>query len=116
MTVTRVKYLIWAPDLDALSQFYVDVFGAEITRQIPTVLTELSLHGAIIGIHGGGAGKKTWTGLTFETADVEVGAKEIVAAGGTLSKEPEWEDGEPPHLAMCVDPAGNEIMLTRRRG
>jgi len=115
VNITRVKYLIWAADLDRATEFYTTIFGAEVTRKIPTVLTELTLCGAIIGIHGGGEGKKTWTGLTFETADVVEGAKEIVSAGGTLTREPEWEDGEPPHLAMCVDPDGNEIMLTRRR-
>ena len=40
----------------------------------------------------------------------------VVAAGGQLSREPEPENGEPPHLAMCVDTDGNELMLTRKRG
>jgi predicted enzyme related to lactoylglutathione lyase len=48
--------------------------------------------------------------------DVLVGAREVVAAGGSLTKEPEPEDGQPPHLAMCVDPEGNEFMLSRKRG
>jgi predicted enzyme related to lactoylglutathione lyase len=43
------------------------------------------------------------------------GAAEIVQAGGQLTREPEPEDDEPPHLAMCVDTEGNEIMLTRKR-
>jgi hypothetical protein len=25
------------------------------------------------------------------------------------------QPGEPPHLALCADPEGNQIMLTRRR-
>jgi predicted enzyme related to lactoylglutathione lyase len=40
----------------------------------------------------------------------------VVAAGGTVTKEPEPEDGQPPHLAMCIDPEGNEFMLSRKRG
>ena len=43
------------------------------------------------------------------------GAAELIAAGGELSREPEPENGEPPHLAMCIDTEGNEIMLTRKR-
>jgi len=39
-----------------------------------------------------------------------------VAGGGSLSREPQPEGNEPPHLAMCVDPEGNEFMLTRKRG
>jgi hypothetical protein len=40
----------------------------------------------------------------------------VQSAGGTLAKEPEPENGEPPHLAMSIDTEGNECMLTRRRG
>jgi hypothetical protein len=25
------------------------------------------------------------------------------------------QPGEPPHLALCADPEGNQIMLTRKR-
>ena len=49
-------------------------------------------------------------------SDVIAGAAEVIAAGGQLAREPEPEDNEPPHLAMCMDPEGNEIMLTRKRG
>jgi predicted enzyme related to lactoylglutathione lyase len=70
----------------------------------------------VIGIHSGGEGKRTWTGLSFQVPDVIAGAREVVAAGGQLVREPEPENGEPPHLAMCVDPEGNEFMLSRKRG
>jgi len=74
--------------------------------------------GSVIGIHSGGEGKRTWTGLSFQVPDVLIGAHEVVVAGGTLTKEPEPEpeDGQPPHLAMCIDPEGNEFMLSRKRG
>jgi predicted enzyme related to lactoylglutathione lyase len=49
-------------------------------------------------------------------ADVIAGGREVVAAGGGLDREPEPENGEPPHLAMCSDTEGNAFMLTRRRG
>jgi predicted enzyme related to lactoylglutathione lyase len=71
---------------------------------------------AVIGIHSGGEGKRTWTGLSFQVADVVSGARDVVAAGGQLTRQPEPENGEPPHLAMCVDTEGNEFMLTRKRG
>ena len=53
--------------------------------------------------------------MSFQVPDVIAGAAEIVAAGGQLVLEPQPEDGEAPHLAMCVDTEGNEIMLTRKR-
>jgi predicted enzyme related to lactoylglutathione lyase len=69
----------------------------------------------VIGIHSGGEGKRTWTGISFQVPDVVAAARDVVAAGGTLTREPEPENGEPPHLAMCVDPEGNEFMLFRKR-
>jgi len=91
MIVERVKYMIWAADSARAANFYQQVFGGKIVRQNAHV-TELDIQGALLGIHGGGEGQRTWTGLSFQP-----------------------ENGEPPHLAMCVDPEGNEIMLTRQR-
>jgi predicted enzyme related to lactoylglutathione lyase len=115
MTVERLKYVIWAADMARAVGFYAKVFGGEVLKQ-NEIISEVSICGGIIGIHGGGEGSRTWTGLSFQVPDVIAGAAEIVAAGGQLVREPQPENGEPPHLAMCVDTEGNEIMLTRKRG
>lgn len=115
MNVERVKYVIWAADMERALHFYEKTLGGEVTKK-SDVISEVELCGAIIGIHGGGEGKRTWTGMSFQVADVVAGAEEVVAAGGDLKRKPEPEDDEPPHLAMCVDPEGNEFMLTRKRG
>ena len=114
MNVERLKYVIWAADMQRAVDFYAKVFGGAVLKQ-NEIISELSIGGGVIGIHGGGEGKRTWTGLSFQVPDVIAGAAEIVAAGGRLVREPQPEDGEPPHLAMCVDTEGNEIMLTRKR-
>jgi predicted enzyme related to lactoylglutathione lyase len=114
MNVERVKYVIWAANMQRAVDFYVRVFGGSVLKQ-NEIIGEISICGAVIGIHGGGEGKRTWTGLSFQVSDVIAGAAEIVAAGGQLVREPQPENGEPPHLAMCVDSEGNEIMLTRKR-
>ena len=114
MNVERVKYIIWAADMRRAVNFYREVFAAEVLRE-SDVISELSICGAIIGIHGGGEGKRTWTGMSFQVPDVVAGAEEVVGSGGRLSRKPQEENGEPPHLAMCIDPEGNEFMLTRRR-
>jgi predicted enzyme related to lactoylglutathione lyase len=114
MNVERLKYVIWAADMQRAVDFYVKVFGGTVLKQ-NEIISEVSIAGGVIGIHGGGEGKRTWTGMSFQVADVIAGAKEIVAAGGQLVREPQPEDDEPPHLAMCVDSEGNEIMLTRKR-
>ncbi len=114
MQVEQLKYTIWAADAARAAGFYQTAFGAEIVRQNPHI-TELSVAGGLIAIHGGGEGKTTWTGLTFQVADVVAGAADVVAAGGRCEREPQPEDGEPPHLAMCEDTDGNQIMLSRKR-
>jgi lactoylglutathione lyase len=115
MKVERVKYIIWAADLRRAVRFYRDVLGGEVVKE-SEVLGEVNVSGATIGIHSGGEGKRTWTGLSFQVADVIVGGREVVAGGGQLEREPLSDGGEPPHLALCVDPEGNEFMLTRKRG
>ena len=114
MNVERLKYVIWAADMQRAVNFYVQVFGGTVLKQ-NEIISEVSIAGGVIGIHGGGSGERTWTGLNFQVPDVIAGAKEIVAAGGQLTREHQPEGDEPPHLAMCVDPDGNEIMLTRKR-
>lgn len=114
MQVERVKYVIWAADLARATQFYQTVFGAEVTRS-SSAMTEVEIGPAILGIHGGGEGKRTWTGISFQVADVVTGAAEVLAHGGGLVREPAEEDGEAPHLAMCYDTDGNEFMLIRKR-
>ena len=115
MQIERVKYVIWAVDMERAVRFYCDLFGGRLLRQNPAI-TEVGILDAVIGIHSGGEVKRTWTGLSFQVADVVAGAAEVVAAGGQLTHEPKPENDEPPHLAMCMDTEGNEFMLTRKRG
>lgn len=114
MKVERLKYVIWAADMGRAVSFYTQVFGGEVLKQ-NDIISEVAVAGGVIGIHGGGEGGRTWTGLSFQVPDVIAGAAEVVAAGGQLAREPQPEGDEPPHLAMCVDPEGNEFMLTRKR-
>ncbi|MDB4459315.1 VOC family protein [bacterium] len=115
MNVERVKYIIWSADMNRAVEFYKNLFGGTVLKQNEHI-GEVEICGATIGIHGGGEGKRTWTGMSFQVADVIEAAEEVKAAGGELTKEPMPEDGEPPHLAMCMDTEGNEFMLFRKRG
>lgn len=115
MKIERAKYIIWAADMQRAVEFYHGTLEAAILRT-SDVISEVEIAGAVIGIHGGGDGKRTWTGLSFQVGDVVEGAREVVAAGGQLLREPASDAaGEPPHLAMCVDTEGNEFMLVRKR-
>jgi lactoylglutathione lyase len=112
--VEKLKYTLWAADSARAVRFYETCFGGTVVRQNPHI-TEIEVAGGLIAIHRGGEGGQTWTGLTFQVADVIAGAAEIVAAGGRCEREPQPENGDPPHLAMCEDTEGNQIMLSRLR-
>lgn len=114
MHVEKLKYLIWAADMGRAVTFYRTVFGAEVVRE-SEVMAELAVAGGSIGIHSGGEGKRTWTGLSFQVGDLFAACAELKAAGGQVLREPEDTPEEPAHLAMCADPEGNEIMLTKAR-
>ena len=73
MNVERLKYVIWANDMDRALNFYETVFGGEIIKR-SEVISEVVVAGVSIGIHGGGEGNVTWTGMTFQVADVVQGA------------------------------------------
>jgi lactoylglutathione lyase len=113
--VEKLKYIIWAKDLAGSVTFYRQVFGAEIVHQ-SDVMAELVIAGGILGIHGGGQGDRTWTGLNFQVDDLFAACDALTAAGGEVLRPPIGTPEEPAHLAMCVDPDGNEIMVTIRRG
>ena len=54
--------------------------------------------------------------MQVEKLKYTIWAAEVIAAGGTCDREPQPENGEPPHLAMCEDTDGNQFMLSRKRG
>ena len=114
MQVEKLKYVIWAKDLDRAVRFYREVFDADIVRR-SDVMAEVAIAGSLLGIHGGGEGKRTWTGLSFQVGDLFAACDVLKNAGGLVLREPENTPEEPAHLAMCADPEGNEIMLTHRR-
>jgi lactoylglutathione lyase len=114
MQVEKLKYIIWAADLPRALAFYTTVFNAEVVRR-SEVMAEVAVAGSLIGIHSGGEGKSTWTGLSFQVADLCAGCDALRAAGGTVLRDPVDTPEEPAHLAMCRDPEGNEIMLTKAR-
>jgi lactoylglutathione lyase len=115
MHVDKLSYIIWARDTNRAVRFYRDVFDGEIVRQ-SDVMAEIKIAGSTIGIHGGGEGKRTWTGLAFQVSDLFAVCAALKAAGGSVLREPADTPEEPAHLAMCADPEGNEIMVTKPRG
>lgn len=114
MKVEKVKYVLWAADWRRCVKFYRDLFGGEVTME-SEVWSEVIVAGATIGIHGGGEGKRTWTGLSFQVDDLHEGICRLKDCGGDLTREPTDTPEDPLHLAMCIDPDGNEFMMTRKR-
>ncbi|WP_193212664.1 VOC family protein [Luteolibacter marinus] len=115
MQVEKVKYVLWAADWQRCLHFYRDLFGGTVSFESET-WSEVVVAGATIGIHGGGEGKRTWTGLSFQLDDLREGIARLKECGGRLTAEPNDTAEDPLHLAMCIDPDGNEFMMTQRRG
>lgn len=114
MRVEKFKYIIWGKDLEGLVRFYQRVFAAETTHR-SEVMAECLIAGGILAIHGGGDGERTWTGLTFQVDNLFEACDLIGAEGGAVLRPPVDTPEEPAHLAMCVDPSGNEFMVTIAR-
>jgi len=111
MKVIKVKYALWAKDWERCVAFYRDLFEGEVTLAME-VWSEVVIGNAIIGIHGGGEGKRTWTGLSIQVDDLRGFIAKMQELGGELTREPVDTEEDPLHLAMCVDPEGNEFMMT----
>ena len=111
MNVLKVKYAIWAKDWKRCVAFYRDLFNGEVTLEME-VWSEVHVKNGIIGIHGGGEGKRTWTGLSFQVDDIRAAIEKMQSLGGSLTAEPNDTPEDPLHLAMCIDPEGNEFMIT----
>jgi len=114
MRTLKVKYVLWAADMDRAIRFYCDLFGGELSFRTD-VWSEVVVCGATIGLHGDGEGKRTWTGLSFQVDDLREGVSRLVACGGELTRPLEESSEEELHLALCVDPEGNEFMMTQPR-
>jgi len=118
MTVEKVKYTIWANDYQRCLRFYENLFSGTTSFEME-VWSEIVIAGATIGVHGGGEGdqetKRTWTGLTFQVDDLRDALVRLKECGGVLVREPNDTPDDPLHLANCVDPEGNEFMMTQKR-
>lgn len=111
MHVDKLRYIIWAQDMNRAVRFYRDVFDATVIRE-SDIMAEIQIAGSTIGIHSGGEGNRTWTGLAFQVDNLFAACAALRASGGIVLCEPEDTPEEPAHLAMCADPEGNEIMVT----
>lgn len=115
MNVEKVKYVLWAHDWEKCVDFYAEMFAGEVTLRME-VWSEVKIANGIIGIHGGGEEKaRQWTGLSFQLDDLREGIQKLERCGGRLTREPVDTEEDPLHLAMCIDPAGNEFMMTQKR-
>lgn len=115
MKVEKVKYALWAKDWETCVDFYATLFDGKVFLRME-VWSEVHITNGIIGIHGGGEEKKRqWTGLSFQVDDLRAAISKLKKHGGSLTSEPNDTPEDPLHLAMCIDPAGNEFMMTQKR-
>ncbi len=114
MKVEKVKYVLWVADMDRAICFYTGLFGGHLSFRSEG-WSEIVVCGSTIGLHSDGEGQRTWTGLSFQLDDLREGVGQLLACGGQLARPLDESAEEALHLAMCVDPEGNEFMMTQRR-
>lgn len=115
MHIQCVKYLLYVQDMPRAVRFYRDVLGLAM-RMESQHWSEVALGDAIIGLHGGGDGKRTETMLSFQVADIASALEEVRRGGGAVIDPPVARPGEPIQLARFADTEGNIVMMTQYIG
>lgn len=115
MKVESVKYMLMAQDMYRGIAFYENVLGLEVKSKSET-WSEMGFGGAIIALHGGGSGKFTSRGLSFQVDDIETACKDVRGGGGKVLTGPSSRPGEPIILANLVYTYGNGFMLSQYVG
>ena len=110
--VECVKFVIYVQDMDRAVVFYRGVFGLGL-KYFSEHWSELTFGDAIVALHGGGAGQRTETGLSFQVADAVSACAAVEQGGGAIAAPPESRPGEPILLARAVDPEGNGFMISQ---
>jgi len=115
VTITAIKYVLWAQDMDRAVAFYTRALGL-LERFTSPHWSELSWGNAIIALHGGGDGSARETGLSIQVQDLDSACEHAVSIGGKLIQPPISRPGEPIRLATLADTEGNRFMLTQYVG
>ncbi|TVP48683.1 MAG: VOC family protein [Gemmatimonadales bacterium] len=96
-------------DLALARKFYADAFGWRFTEYGPGYLGIQGESGEVGGMHEGDAGGPGGILVILYSDDLEASRARVVAAGGSILKEPfDFPGGRRFHFA---DPAGNELAV-----
>jgi predicted enzyme related to lactoylglutathione lyase len=115
MKPQSVKFVLMVEDMERAVAFYRDALGFDESFASPH-WSELRFGDAILGLHGGGDGSRTPTGLSIQFEDIAHAYDRALALGATGVQAPEAREGEPILLASLADPEGNILMLTQYLG
>ena len=114
MSLTVVKYMLLASDMERAIKFYSGL-GFDVLNQNP-YWSELSFNNSTIALHGGHDGSNNPTGLSLQFTDVHEAFNKAIKNGGKPIQSPEQREGEPIILSQLADTEGNVIMLTQYTG
>lgn len=114
MRALGMKYVLMVADMERATAFYRDTFGLTVGIASP-YWTEVSIGDATIGLHAGGDGTFTRTGLSIQVDDIHGAVAAIVEHGGTIRMEPQDREGEPIFLAEATDPEGNGFAVSQMK-
>ncbi len=115
MEIERIKFILWAVEMDRAMQFWTGCFG--LTTVFATEhWSELDLGGCHLALHGGHDGSVKPSGFSIQVKGLDQALVEIADCGGTIVKPPVRPEGEPVRIAEVRDPEGNEFMVTEYVG
>ena len=109
-----------APDLQAAEDFYANVLGLDVSRQMDGYVLNLALPGGTDTIIYAKPDHEpaTYTVLNFEVEDVDAAVDALTEAGVAMELYDGFEQdekgiarGEGPDIAWFRDPAGNILAV-----
>jgi predicted enzyme related to lactoylglutathione lyase len=113
VNISKTYFMLLVSDMDRAVAFYRDTVGLSLAFQSPDWSELPCGAGAVVALHGGGAGESVATGLGFETDDLDAACAAVEEGGGEVISPPVERTGEGIRLAQCADTEGNRFTLAQ---
>ena len=102
--------MLMVQDMERALRFYADGLGGTVTLRTP-YWSELTVAGATIALHPGGAEGDRDTGLGFEVDDLYAALETATSLGGRTTDPPRERRSEGIRIAQLADTEGNIVSI-----
>jgi lactoylglutathione lyase len=112
--VHKTYFIVVVADMERALRFYQEAFGASVVF-CSAEWSEVDVAGSTVALHPGGDGTGTLTGLGFEVADLDAALRQVVHAGGRVTRPARDRPAERIRLAEVADTEGNLLTVAEAR-